>query len=176
MDVYRHQPDDFAMAMRGLAIFCDLAMVIVGEAYIAAKEQIIFRQQEAIRELSTPALELRPGLLILPVIGLLDSQRARTLNTQLLESISAKRARAVVLDVTGVPAVDSAVANHLMQTVQAARLMGATTLVSGLSAENAQTLVRLGLDLAGVDTVGTLADAVEAASRLLGVHANGKPA
>jgi anti-anti-sigma regulatory factor len=167
LEAYAKEPEQLAMGVRGVAIFVDLGMVVVGEAYVATKERIIREQQTAIRELSTPVLELRPGLLILPVIGLIDSDRARGLTEQLLEGIAAHRARTVVLDVTGVPAVDSAVANHLLQSVQAARLMGATTFLSGLSADNAQTLVRLGLDLAGVNTVGTLADAIEAAGQLL---------
>jgi rsbT co-antagonist protein RsbR len=161
------EPEQLAAAVRGMAIFVDLAMVAVGDAYVQTKQRIILEQQRAILELSTPVLELRPGLLILPVIGLIDTERARMLTEQLLQGIAAYRGKVVVLDVTGVPAVDSAVANHLLQSVQAARLMGATALLSGLSADNAQTLSRLGLDLAGVTTVGTLADAVEIAGRFL---------
>jgi rsbT co-antagonist protein RsbR len=161
------EPERLAEAVRGVAILIDLVMVAVGESYIAAKERIIAEQQEVLREVSTPVLELRPGLLLVPLIGLLDSGRALLLTQQLLEGIAANRAKAVVLDITGVPAVDSAVANHLMQTVHAARLMGAHTLISGLSAENAQTLVRLGLDLGPLNTVGTLADGVLAAGAIL---------
>lgn len=161
------EPERLAQAVRGVAILIDLVMVAVGESYLGAKERIIGEQQDVLRELSTPVLELRPGLLLVPLIGLIDSDRALLLTQQLLEGIAAKRAKAVVLDITGVPAVDSAVANHLMQTVQATRLMGAHTLISGLSAENAQTLVRLGLDLAPLNTVGTLADGVLAAAALL---------
>lgn len=161
------EPERLAQAVRGVAILIDLVVVSVGESYIAAKERIIGEQQEVLREVSTPVLELRPGLLLVPLIGLIDSSRALHLTQQLLEGITANRAKAVVLDITGVPAVDSAVANHLMQTVQATRLMGAHTLISGLSAENAQTLVRLGLDLAPLNTVGTLADGVIAAGAIL---------
>jgi anti-anti-sigma regulatory factor len=156
-----------AEAVRGVAILIDLVLFAVGQAYISAKERIITEQQAVLRELSTPVLELRPGLLLVPLVGLIDSERALLLTQQLLESIAANRAKAVVLDITGVPAVDSAVANHLMQTVQATRLMGAHTLISGLSAENAQTLVRLGLDLGPLNTVGTLADGVLQASAIL---------
>ena len=161
------QPERLAEALRGLSIFIDLVMLAVGDSYIEAKERIIVEQQNALRDLSTPVLELRPGLLLVPLIGLIDSERALLLTGQLLEAISANRAKAVVLDITGVPAVDSAVANHLMQTVQATRLMGAETFISGLSAENAQTLVRLGLDLGRLNTVGTLADGVIAATAIL---------
>jgi rsbT co-antagonist protein RsbR len=156
-----------AESVRGVAILIDLVLLAVGQTYISAKERIITEQQAVLRELSTPVLELRPGLLLVPLVGLIDSERALLLTQQLLEGIAAYRAKAVVLDITGVPAVDSAVANHLMQTVQATRLMGAHTLISGLSAENAQTLVRLGLDLAPLNTVGTLADGVLQASAIL---------
>jgi rsbT co-antagonist protein RsbR len=167
VDSLSDEPFRLAQAVRGLAILIDLVMLEVGESYLGAKQQIISEQQRALRELSTPVLELRPGLLLVPLIGLIDSERAQLLTQQLLEGIAANRAKAVVLDITGVPAVDSAVANHLMQTVQATRLMGANTLISGLSAENAQTLVRLGLDLAPLNTVGTLADGVVAAAGIL---------
>lgn len=156
-----------AEAVRGVSILIDLVMFAVGRTYIGAKERIITEQQAVLRELSTPVLELRPGLLLVPLVGLIDSERALLLTQQLLEGIAAARAKAVVLDITGVPAVDSAVANHLMQTVQATRLMGAHTLISGLSAENAQTLVRLGLDLGPLNTVGTLADGVLQAQTIL---------
>lgn len=161
------EPERLAEAVRGVAILIDLVMVSVGESYIGAKERIIVEQQAVMRDLSTPVLELRPGLLLVPLIGLIDSDRALLLTQQLLEAIAANRAKTVVLDITGVAAVDSAVANHLMQTVQATRLMGAHTLISGLSAENAQTLVRLGLDLTPLNTVGTLADGVLAAGAIL---------
>jgi rsbT co-antagonist protein RsbR len=156
-----------ASAGRGMSAFLDRAMATIGQAYLAEKERTIWEQQQAIRELSTPVLELRPGLLLLPVVGLIDTARARQLTEQLLHGIGARRARAVVLDVTGVPAVDSAVANHLLQAVQAARLMGAAGFVSGLSADNAQTLARLGIDFGALTTVGTLQDGIEAAERLL---------
>lgn len=154
-------------AVRGVAILIDLVMLALGQSYIGPKERIITEQQAVLRELSTPVLELRPGLLLVPLVGLIESERALLLTPQLLAGIAAYRAKAVVLDITGVPAVDSAVANHLMQTVQATRLMGAHTLISGLSAEHAQTLVRLGLDLATLNTVGTLADGVLQASAIL---------
>ena len=148
--------------------FVDLAMATVGEAYLEAKQEQIHAQQEAIRELSTPVLPVREGLLILPVVGMIDTTRAQQITERLLRGIEAHRARLVVLDITGVPAVDSAVANHLLQTVRAARLMGATVVVTGLSAANAQTLVRIGVDLSGLNTVGDLRGGLEEADRLLG--------
>lgn len=119
-------------------------------------------------KLSTPVLPVREGLLILPLVGSIDSARAQQVTERLLQGIEAHRARLVVLDITGVPAVDSAVANHLLQTVRAARLMGATVVVTGMSAANAQTLVRIGVDLSGLNTVGDLRGGLEEADRRLG--------
>jgi rsbT co-antagonist protein RsbR len=147
-------------------VLLDMGLAI--ETYLHQRERTIRTQQEAIRELSTPVLLLRERLLLLPIIGVIDSQRAHQLTEQLLQSIRAYRAKVVVMDVTGVPAVDSAVANHLIQTVQASRLMGATVIVTGLSAEVAQTLVRIGVDLSMVQTLGDLQSGIEAAERLLG--------
>jgi rsbT co-antagonist protein RsbR len=140
----------------------------VGVSFVQERERIIRQQQEAIRELSTPVLQVREQLLILPIIGVIDPQRARQLTEQLLRGIRDNRAKVVVIDITGVPAVDSTVANHLVQTVDASRLMGATVIVTGLSAEIAQTLVTIGVDLTKMRTVGDLQGGIEEAERLLG--------
>src|SRR6266850_237921 len=128
----------------------------------------IREQQEAIRELSTPVLQVRERLLILPIIGVIDPQRARQLTEQLLRGIRTNRARVVVIDITGVAAMDSNVANHLVLTVEASRLLGATVIVTGLSPEIAQTLVNIGVDLTKMNTVGDLQGGIEEAERLLG--------
>lgn len=167
IDALGDEPERLADALRGVSIFIDAVMLAVADSFIDAKQRIIVEQQDVLRGLSTPVLELRDGLLLVPLIGFIDSERALLLTGKLLEAIAARRAKAIVLDITGVPAVDSAVANHLMQTVQATQLMGAHTLISGLSPENAQTLVRLGLDLGRLNTVGTLSDGVLAASAIL---------
>jgi rsbT co-antagonist protein RsbR len=140
----------------------------VGVSFVQERERIIRQQQEAIRELSTPVLQVRERLLILPIIGVIDPQRARQLTEQLLRGIRANRAKVVVIDITGVPSVDSTVANHLVQTVDASRLMGATVIVTGLSSELAQTLVTIGVDLSKMKTVGDLQGGIEEAERLLG--------
>jgi rsbT co-antagonist protein RsbR len=140
----------------------------VGVSFVEERERVIRQQQEAIRELSTPVLQVRERLLILPIIGVLDSQRARQLTEQLLRGIRANRAKVVVVDITGVPTIDSTVANHLVQTVEASRLMGAGVIISGLSSEIAQTLVTIGVDLSKVNAVGDLQGAIEEAERLLG--------
>jgi rsbT co-antagonist protein RsbR len=140
----------------------------VGVNFVQERERVIRQQQEAIRELSTPVLQVRERLLILPIIGVLDSQRARQLTEQLLRGIRFTRAKVVVIDITGVPTIDSTVANHLVQTVEASRLMGASVIITGLSSEIAQTLVTIGVDLSKVNAVGDLQGGIEEAERLLG--------
>jgi rsbT co-antagonist protein RsbR len=142
--------------------------VTVGVSFVEERERVIHDQQEALRDLSTPVLQLREGLLILPVIGILDSSRARQLTEQLLGAIQQRRATVVVIDITGVATVDRTVANHLVQTVEASRLMGASTILTGLSSEIAQTLVDLDVDLGMMKTVGDLQGGLEEAERLAG--------
>src|SRR5438876_1330397 len=140
----------------------------VAVGFVQERERIIRQQQEAIRELSTPVLQVRDRLLILPIIGVIDSLRARQLTEQLLRGIRANRAKVVVVDITGVPSVDATVANHLVQTVDASRLMGANVIVTGLSSEIAQTLVTIGVDLSKINAVGDLQGGIEEAERMLG--------
>lgn len=140
----------------------------VAMGFVQERERIIRQQQEAIRELSTPVLQVRERLLILPIIGVIDSQRARQLTEQLLRGIRTNRAKVVVIDITGVAAMDATVANHLVQTVEASRLLGANVIVTGLSPEIAQTLVTIGVDLGKMNTVGDLQGGIEEAERLLG--------
>jgi rsbT co-antagonist protein RsbR len=142
--------------------------VTVGVSFVEERERVIGEQQEALRELSTPVLQLRERLLILPIIGALDPARARQLTEQLLGAIRANRAKVVVIDVTGVATIDETVANHLVQTVEASRLMGASAILTGLSSEIAQTLVDLGVDLSMIRTVGDLQGGLEEAERLAG--------
>ena len=140
----------------------------VAVGFVQERERTIREQQEAIRELSTPVLQVHDRLLILPIIGVIDPLRARQLTEQLLRGIRANRAKVVVIDITGVAAIDSSVANHLVQTVEASRLLGATVIVTGLSPEIAQTLVHIGVQLDKMTTVGDLQGGIEEAERLLG--------
>jgi rsbT co-antagonist protein RsbR len=140
----------------------------VAVGFVQERERIIREQQEAIRELSTPVLQVRERLLILPIIGAIDPQRARQLTEQLLRAIRTNRAKVVVIDITGVAALNSVVASHLVQTVEASRLLGAMVIVTGLSPEIAQTLVTIGVDLGKMHTVGDLQGGIEEAERLLG--------
>jgi rsbT co-antagonist protein RsbR len=142
--------------------------VTVGVSFVEERERVISEQQEAMRELSTPVLQFRNRLLILPIIGVLDSDRARQLTEQLLGSIQENRAQVVVIDITGVATIDETVANHLVQAVEASRLMGASAILTGLSPEIAQTIVDLGVDLSMMHTVGDLQGGLEEAERLAG--------
>lgn len=144
--------------------------VTVGVSFVEERERVIREQQEAIRELSTPVLQVRDRLLILPIIGVLDAQRARQLTEQLLGAIQTSRAKVVVIDITGVATIDRTVANHIVQTVEAAQLMGASAIITGLSSRIAQTLVDLGVDLSMMNTVGDLQGGLEEAERLIGVR------
>jgi rsbT co-antagonist protein RsbR len=147
--------------------------VTVGVSFVEERERVINEQQEAIRELSTPVLQIRERLLILPIIGVLDPSRARQLTQQLLAAIRDNRAAVVVIDITGVATIDRTVANHLVQAVEASRLMGASTILTGLSPEVTQALVDLGVDLSMMRTVGDLQGGLEEAERLAGYRGAG---
>jgi rsbT co-antagonist protein RsbR len=150
-----------------------LDLSVISDTIIATRERIIGLQQQAIRELSTPVLQVRDRLLILPIIGVLDSQRAKQLTSDLLSAIRTCRCKIVVMDITGVAAVDSKVANHLIQTISAARLMGSAVIITGVTADVAQALVALGIDLGGIDTTSDLQSGLEQAERDLGYRVVG---
>jgi rsbT co-antagonist protein RsbR len=163
--------EDFSLLNRVLDAYEPAANRIanmVAVSFVQERERVIRDQQEAIRELSTPVLQVRERLLILPIIGILDRPRARQLTEQLLKGIRAHRAKVVVIDITGVPDVDESVANSLVQTVDASKLMGASVIITGLSSEIAETLVTIGVDLSKMDTVGDLQEGIEEAEQLLG--------
>ena len=165
--------EDFDMLNRILDAYEPAAnriAITVAVGFVQERERTIRQQQEAIRELSTPVLQVRDRLLILPMIGVIDPLRARQLTEQLLRGIRANRAKVVVIDITGVAAMDSSVANHLVLTVEATRLLGATVIVTGLSPEIAQTLVKIGVNLSKMNTVGDLQGGIEEAERLLGLR------
>jgi rsbT co-antagonist protein RsbR len=169
--LFKKYQGDFELLNRVLDAYEPAANRIantVGVSFVEERERVIRQQQEAIRELSTPVLQVRERLVILPIIGVLDSQRARQLTEQLLSGIRTHRAKVVVIDITGVPEIDSTVANHLVQTVEASRLMGASVIITGLSSEIALTLVTIGVDLSKMNAVGDLQGGIEQAERLLG--------
>jgi rsbT co-antagonist protein RsbR len=169
--LFEKYQQDFALLNRVLDAYEPAANRIantVAVSFVDERERVIRQQQDAIRELSTPVLPVRERLLILPIIGVLDSERARQLTEQLLAAIRTHRAKVVVIDITGAPDVDEAVANHLVRTVDAARLMGASAIITGLSPEIARTLVTIGVDLSKMNTIGDLQGGLEEAERLLG--------
>jgi rsbT co-antagonist protein RsbR len=129
------------------------------EWYQKGREKVISRQQQEMLELSTPVVELADGVLALPLIGTLDSSRTQVVMESLLERIVETSAEIAIIDITGVPTVDTLVAQHLLKTVAAARLMGADCMISGIRPQIAQTIVHLGVELGSVTTKATLADA-----------------
>ena len=138
------------------------------EVYQKGREEIIVRQQQDALELSTPVVQLWDGILGLPLIGTLDSARTQVVMESLLQRIVDTGARIAIIDITGVPTVDTLVAQHLLKTVAAARLMGADCIISGIRPQIAQTVVHLGVDLAGVTTKANLADALQLAMKRAG--------
>jgi rsbT co-antagonist protein RsbR len=165
---YHHDPKILTKVFDAYEPAANAIAITVAVGFVRERERVIREQQEAIRELSTPVLQVRERLLILPIIGLIDPHRARQLTEQLLRGIRANRARVVVIDITGVAAMDANVANHLVLTVESARLLGARVIVTGLSPEIAQTLVNIGVDLGKMNTVGDLQGGIEEAERVLG--------
>ena len=129
------------------------------EMFLKTREELIRRQQEEMLELSTPVVKLWDGILALPVIGTLDSARTQVVMEALLENIVNTNSRVAIIDITGVPTVDTVVAQHLLKTVTAARLMGADCIISGVRPQIAQTIVHLGINLLDVTTKATLSDA-----------------
>jgi rsbT co-antagonist protein RsbR len=140
----------------------------------AALQDTIAQQRATISELQTPVIQVWEGILALPIVGTVDTARAQDMTEALLERIVATGSEIVLLDITGVPVVDTAVARHLLETVSAARLLGADVLIVGLSSRTAMTLVQLGIDLSHVTTRATLAKGLEFAFRRLGLVVAGQ--
>jgi rsbT co-antagonist protein RsbR len=139
--------------------FIDQLALFTTEHYQKGREELILRQQEEMLELSTPVVKLWEGVLALPLVGTLDSARTQVVMESLLQKIVDTGAEMAIIDITGVPTVDTLVAQHLLKTVTAARLMGADCIISGIRPQIAQTIVHLGVDLQGVATKSSLADA-----------------
>jgi rsbT co-antagonist protein RsbR len=144
----------------------DVAGALSFETYVEGREEIIRRQSQQLLEVSTPVVRLWEQVLAVPLIGTLDTARTQVVMENLLEAIQAHEALVAIIDITGVPTVDTAVAQHLMQTVNAVRLMGADCVISGIRPSIAQTIAQLGIDLSTILTRSTLADALSAAIKL----------
>ena len=150
-------------AMRWSSMLLDNLGLLVTEAHQRAREGVILRQQQEMLELSTPVVKLWDGVLALPIIGTLDSSRTQTIMESLLERIVETGSEIAIIDITGVPTVDTLTAQHLLKTVTAARLMGAECIISGIRPQIAQTIVHLGVELGDVVTKASLADAFKVA-------------
>ncbi len=156
----RRAEADATEAMWVATRLIDALGLFTAETYLRTREEIIHRQQEELMELSTPVVKLWQGVVALPLIGTLDSARTQVVMESLLEKIIETDSALAIIDITGVPTVDTLVAQHLLKTVAAARLMGADCIISGIRPQIAQTIVHLGLDLQDVTTKSSLADAV----------------
>jgi rsbT co-antagonist protein RsbR len=141
----------------------DSLSMVTTEAYIKGREEVILRQTSEINEISTPVIRVWEGILALPIIGTLDSERTQIIMENLLQEIVNTGSNIAILDISGVPTVDTLVAQHLIKTVNATRLMGAECIISGIRPEIAQTIVHLGIDLAGIQTKASLASALQLA-------------
>jgi len=151
-----------------MTILLDKLGLLTTELYQRAREGIIVRQRQEILELSTPVVQLWTGILMVPMIGVLDSARTQKVMEELLQRLSDTNSEIAIIDITGVPAVDTQVANHLIKTVTATRLMGADCIISGIRPQIAQTIVGLGIKL-DVVTKATLAAALSAAFDKIGI-------
>lgn len=145
----------------------DNMMIMTFEAYMRGREDVISRQVDEISEISTPVITVWDGIVALPIIGTLDSSRTQVVMENLLQQIVDTGSSIAILDISGVPAVDSLVAQHLIKTVSATRLMGAECIISGIRPEIAQTVVHLGIDLTGIITKASLASALQTAFDML---------
>ncbi len=161
--------DDLAKDIQRVSALIDELGLFTTEVHQKSREEIIYRQQREMMELSTPVVKLWEGVLALPLIGTLDSERTQVVMENLLEEIVRNSASIAIIDITGVPTVDTLVAQHLMKTVAAARLMGADCIISGIRPQIASTIVHLGVELGNVTTKATLADALTIALRRMGV-------
>jgi len=162
-------PTLFNEALKVNRIMDNLSIVSF-ETFIKGREEVILRQTDEIAEISTPVIRVWEGILALPIIGTLDSQRTQVVMENLLQEIVNTGSSIAILDISGVPAVDSLVAQHLLKTVSATRLMGAECIISGIRPEIAQTIVHLGIDLCGIVTKASLASALGYAFSKLGLQ------
>jgi rsbT co-antagonist protein RsbR len=163
-------PAALADQMWGATMLIDKLGLFTMEAFQKTRENVIHRQQRELLELSTPVVQLWDDILALPLIGTLDSGRTQVVMESLLEKIVSSGAAIAIIDITGVPTVDTLVAQHLMKTVAAARLMGADCIISGIRPQIAQTIVHLGVDLSAVTTKASLADAFAIALKRTGAQ------
>lgn len=159
---------DAQAAYRSMLKLVMFDMSLALDTYIAANLDTVARHQAAIRELSTPVIRVHHRILLLPLVGTIDSHRASQIMETLLLRVVDEQARAVIVDIAGVPTVDTMVADHLLKTTEAVRLLGAETILTGISAQIARTIVQLGVDISSMHTRSRLADGIELALGLVG--------
>ena len=147
-------------------VYFDMSIAI--DTYVAANLDALKRHQAAIRELSTPVIRVHDRILLLPLVGTVDSQRAHQIMETVLLRVTEDQAKVLILDIAGVPVVDTQVADHLLKTTAAVRLVGAHTIITGISAQVARTIIQLGVDIAGMETQSRLQDGIELALSLVG--------
>ncbi|MFC5822565.1 STAS domain-containing protein [Nonomuraea insulae] len=167
------EAEDDSATLRGyvwFSKFIDDLGLFTFESYVTAREKIIINQAEQLLELSTPVVKLWDGILAVPLVGTLDSARTQVVMEKLLQSLVDTGSEHAVIDITGVPAVDTEVAQHLLKTVVAARLMGAECVISGISPQTAQTIVTLGIEFGDIVTKASLAEALAYALRRSGTQ------
>jgi rsbT co-antagonist protein RsbR len=165
----KSEPEALATTLWEVTLLLDGLGLYTTEVYQQAREAVINRQQEELIELSTPVVELWKGILALPLIGTLDSERTQVVMESLLQRLVETGSTIAVIDITGVPTVDTLVAQHLLKTVSAAQLMGADCIISGIRPQIAQTIVHLGIDLSSVVTKASLSDAFSLALKRRGL-------
>ena len=160
--------DEYLIALQAFTKLIHFDTTIVAETYSRLINERIAKQSQALLEMSTPVTQIWEDILMLPVVGIIDSRRAQDLMLTVLKRISQTRAKVFIMDISGVAVVDSGVANHLIKITKSTGLMGCTSLVSGISPEIAQTMVNLGFDVSEISTSATLHDALEHAFRRIG--------
>jgi rsbT co-antagonist protein RsbR len=158
--------EDFRAELMKVNKLMDSLSLLTIETFIKGREDVILRQTSEISEISTPVIQVWDGILALPIIGTLDSARTQVVMESLLLKIVETESTVAILDISGVPAVDSLVAQHLIKTVSATRLMGAECIISGIRPEIAQTIVHLGIDLSSINTKSSLAHALRVAFKM----------
>ena len=168
-DAFSDSPQQLGKELWAISQLIDVLGLYTVTAFQKTREEVIQRQQEEMLELSTPVVKLWDGVLALPMIGTLDSQRTQVVMESLLQRIVETGSEIAIIDITGVPTVDTLVAQHLLKTVTAIRLMGADAIISGVRPQIAQTIVHLGLDLQGIVTKANLADALALALKRTGL-------
>jgi rsbT co-antagonist protein RsbR len=166
-DLAKEQDKLFEAIWAATELLDSLALVTT-EAFMTAREGLISRQQQELLELSTPVVKLWDGILALPIIGTLDSARTQVVMENLLQTVVSTNSKFAIIDITGVPTVDTLVAQHLLKTITAARLMGAECIISGVRPQIAQTIVHLGINLEDVTTRARLSDAFALALKMSG--------